>query len=266
MRDYSELVKNLKFKRDIHNTVIELYEMVINKDIMKFPNKFWDSADSELYAGICTRYLVEDILKYDTLEKKKTVTLDDFKNNELRGMMRNLFGNSIFKVMDNAYPNTFNPITEFKVPYSYWDKYNSRKIIQWLLEDKLKLSIEDIPKVVRRTTFYNNGLMTMLRSVYNDSVYEAINDTYPDRFKPWDFRYIGHTYWDKHTAREATRWLIEEKLKIDPKEAIRVLKRKQFYDNGLNQMLHSLFEDNPCLAVLNAYPELCKKYIAFRNI
>ena len=56
------------------------------------------------------------------------------------------------------------------------------------------------------------------------------------------------------TAREATIWLIEEKLKWSDDDIKEKLSANIFEKNSLGGMLAILFNDNSYFAIENAYP------------
>ena len=107
----------------------------------------------------------------------------------------------------------------------------------------------------------------MINNVYNNSPYSAINNVYPGKYKPWQFANVPNSYWTKETAAEATRWLIEEKLKWSEEELLKKLSTKTFYDNGLIGMLNNVFDSSPYAAINNAYPGKYVKsdFYGYRN-
>lgn len=103
-----------------------------------------------------------------------------------------------------------------------WSYESSANITRYLLEKKLKLNIEDIPKVISTKTFRENKLGAMLEMLYNASPIAAIDNAYPNRFKPWEFKNKSNSFWIKDTnnIKYAMRWLIEEKLKWSRQDII----------------------------------------------
>jgi hypothetical protein len=86
--------------------------------------------------------------------------------------------------------------------------------VKWLIEERLKWSDEEIKSKLSQETFKENGLNGVLR-YFNSSPYQAMEAAYPGRFKKWEFTQMG--MWEGEEglklAKEATRWLIEKKLK-----------------------------------------------------
>lgn len=79
-----------------------------------------------------------------------------------------------------------------KFPDGFWrqkkSKENAQKIIRWLIEEKLKLSDEQLKEVLSINLFDNNGLSGMLQTCFNRNAYICINEVYPNRFKKSDFK------------------------------------------------------------------------------
>ena len=97
----------------------------------------------------------------------------------------------------------------------------------------------------------------MLFSCFNDSLYQAINAAYPEKFKPWELNCVPRGYWGNiENGIEATRWLFEEKLKLSDEEIKSQISRKLFEDNGLDGMLQQCFSGSPSKALNSVYPDI----------
>ena len=93
----------------------------------------------------------------------------------------------------------------------------------------------------------------MLKKCYNGSPYQAINTAYPNKFKEWEFSIVPRNFWTKEKGIEATRWLIEEKLKLSDEELKEKLSSKLFKHNGLSGMLQACFNNSYKKALQEAY-------------
>lgn len=69
-------------------------------------------------------------------------------------------------------------------------------------------------------------------------------------------------YWTKKRGIKATRWLIEEKLKLSDKEVLKKVNTRTFKKYGLGGCLKTCFNDSPIYAIIESYPE---KYIRVNN-
>ena len=85
----------------------------------------------------------------------------------------------------------------------------------------------------------------MLDVLFNGSPYFAIENAYPGKFKPWEVARVPKKIWNMETAREATIWLIEEKLKWSDEDVKEKLTLNTFKENSLKSMLNYLFNIDP---------------------
>ncbi|MBQ3422017.1 MAG: hypothetical protein IJH34_10175 [Romboutsia sp.] len=251
-------------KEELFNmNAIEIYKLVLRGDIMKrFPEGFWQGEQGKINSSKCTKYLIEDILKYDDETLKEKMSQKIFSENKLFGMLNSCFGGSAYKALDNAYPNKFKE-WEFKVvPNGYWkNKENGIKATKWLIEEKLKLDDEQIKKQLSKKIFKENGLGGMLQYCFNNSPFEAINSTYPNKFKELEFKNVPLSYWnDENRIISEIKWLIEEKLKLSDDELKEKLSIKLFSKNRLSTALSEYFDNSPYKAINSVYPNKFKEW------
>lgn len=83
---------------------IEIFEMVRSGAMHTFTKDFWNGINALDTAKEITRYLFEKILKWDIEDIKHNSLSDIFYNNRLGSMLKNLFNNSVYKAIVNAYP------------------------------------------------------------------------------------------------------------------------------------------------------------------
>ena len=95
---------------------------------------------------------------------------------------------------------------------------NSIKVTKYLREEKLKLSDDELKEQLSLKLFKDNKLLGMLQKFFNSSPYQAINTIYPNKFKEWEFIKTPSGFWTKEKGIEATKWLIEKKLKLTDDE------------------------------------------------
>ena len=130
-------------------------------------------------------------------------------------------------------------------PKGVWncnEKYdNAKEVTKTLIEKVLKWSDDDIKNKLSRNTFRENSLNGMLNYLFNNSPYRAIENAYPGKFKPWEVARVSKNFWNMETAREATIWLIEEKLKWSDEDVKEKLTLNTFKENSLKSMLNYLF-------------------------
>ncbi len=224
-------------------------------EFAKVPKNFWNMET----AKEATMWLIEEKLKWSDEDVRRNLSKNTFKENSLRGMLDVLFNGSPYFAIENAYPGKFKAWEFAKVPKNFWNMETAKEATMWLIEEKLKWSDEDVRRNLSKNTFKENSLRGMLDVLFNGSPYLAIENAYPGKFKPWELPSVPKKFWNLETAKEATIWLIEEKLKWSDEDVKQKLSRKIFRENSLNGMLGYLFGNSPYLAIENAYSGKFKK-------
>ena len=173
-------------------------------------------------------------------------------------MLRSCFDDSPYKAINSTYPNKFKE-WEFKsVPMNFWIKEKGIEATKWLIEEKLKLTDEELKEQLSQKLFKDNNLYGMLNICFNNSPYQAINTTYPNKFKEWEFKCTPNSFWTKEKGIEATKWLVEEKLKLTDEEIKEQSSVNLFKDNSLYNMLYNCFNSSPYQAINATYPNKFK--------
>ena len=212
-------------------------------------NSFWNLKT----AKEATIWLIEEKLKWNDDDIKEKLSANTFIKNSLTSII-SLFNGSPYLAIENAYPGKFKPWELPSVPKKNWNVKTAREATIWLIEEKLKWSDEDVRRNLSKNTFKENSLRGMLDVLFNGSPYFAIENAYPGKFKAWEFAKVPKNFWNMETAKEATMWLIEEKLKWSDEDVRRNLSKNTFKENSLRGMLDVLFNGSPYLAIDNAYP------------
>ena len=212
--------------------------------------KFWNMET----AREATIWLIEEKLKWSDDDIKEKLSANIFEKNSLGGMLVILFNDNPYFAIENAYPGKFKPWELSGTPKYFWNLKTAIDATRWLIEEKLKWSDDDIKNKLSKNTFRKNSLGGMLAVLFNDSPYRAIENAYPGKFKPWELPSVQKKNWNVKTAREATIWLIEEKLKWSDEDVRRNLSKNTFKENSLGGMLAVLFNGSPYFAIENAYP------------
>ena len=220
----------------------------------QFPKDIWNYNSKYDNAKVVTKTLIEKVLKWSDDEIKRKLSANIFIQNSLYGMLVILFNGSPYLAIENAYPGKFKPWEFTQVPKNFWNLKTASDATIWLIEEKLKWSDDDIKQKLSANTFRKYSLTGMFIILFNASPYLAIDNAYPGKFKPWDFKRISKKFWNMETAREATIWLIEEKLKWSDDDIKEKISANIFEKNSLGGMLAVLFNDSPYRAIENAYP------------
>ena len=219
-----------------------------------FPSGTWKCDEKYENAKNVTKTLIERVLKWTYEDIRNKLTLNIFKKYSVLSMLVKVFNGSPYLAIENAYPGKFKPWELPCVSNSFWNLKTAKEATIWLIEEKLKWNDDDIKEKLSANTFIKNSLTGMLNVLFNGSAYLAINNAYPGKFKPWELPSVPKKNWNVKTAREATIWLIEEKLKWSDEDVRRNLSKNTFKENSLRGMLDVLFNGSPYFAIENAYP------------
>lgn len=226
------------------------------------PKGFWQGAEGIENAKSATRWLVAE-LGYDLEEIPIGLTSKDFQENGLYGMLSNIYGGSVQKALEDAFPKQdFKPWQFQRVPNRYWEgemgREHARDATRWLVEDRLDLDPMRAPGRLERRDFRGNGLWGMLNQVYSNSEYSAFDDAYPGLCKKWEFGSVHNNYWSGKGGRnrraEAVRWLVEDKLRMLLEDVPHLLTRRYFDENGLCGLISNLYHGSVYEALSEAYP------------
>ena len=219
---------------------IEIYQMVLNRDIIKFPKGFWNKDRSiEI-----SKYLFENILKWDKKDIETKLTFKLLIEYKVETMME-FFNDAISNLLKAVYPNYFDE--NYKFNQSYWrDVENVKSTIKYLLEEKYHWTKEEIKKKFNTKLFSDNGLITILNFY---TLYEILELIYPGEYLKWD---LFMETWSEEDYLSAIKWLIETELKWNKEQIINNLKAKTFASYGLYSIVPNRFK--------NAYEVMCFAY------
>lgn len=135
------------------------------------------------------KWLFEVKLKWSDEEIKKNFTLKTLKENDLKSLCEcELDYCSPWKIINLAYPGRFKEWELASTPKNYWTIETGILAVKWLFEEKLSWSEDLIKKNLSVKVFTENGLRGLLRSIFKDSPFRAIDAAYPNRFDSKDFR------------------------------------------------------------------------------
>jgi len=151
--------------------------------------------------------------------------------------------------------------TRKKFPDRTWENsHYASVLIKYLIEEKLKWSREDICSKLCKHVFTKTALGGMFKIVFEQSVYMALEATYPGEYKPWELKKAPQSLWTRENGALATRWLIEEKLGWDNNDVRSKLDRITFDSNGLSGMMKCCFNGSPFEALEAAFPGIYKPW------
>lgn len=266
MGDYKGIINDTRDGKDLEANVISIYQLVLDGKLKRFPPKFWIGENSETHMAICIRYLIHNILGYPDYSKKDVITDEDYKilskikrNDFLNNKLGRLYIHKnecfLFSLLNMAYPNKFNLWKLQTPPAKYWNEKRAIEATKWLIKE-YNLDTNTLHKTLTDKMFYENNLGTLFRDYYKFSIHRAVNTVLPNKFKAWEFNRVPRNYWNLDTSREATKWLVEEVLKLNKDTAFKYLRIQDFIDNNLGGMLTSQFNGSVYLALKNAYGDI----------
>lgn len=149
------------------------------------------------------------------------------------------------------FPNNFWKYGE-TVNYS-----NAKEVTIYMIENVLFWDEDEVKEKLCFSIFKENKLYGMLTAVFNNSIYDALNNAYPGKYHEWEFASVPRNYWNLETAKKAIIWLVEEKLKWSENDIKEKMCNRVFRENGLYGMLTLLFNNSTYEALNTVYP---KKY------
>ncbi|MEC3214631.1 hypothetical protein P9Z88_30280, partial [Bacillus cereus] len=88
-----------------------------------------------------------------------------------------------FSMLNDLYPGKFKPWELNKVPNGYWTRENAIEALKWTIEEKLKLSDEELIEVYSFEWVKKMGLRTPLVHFWSKNAYKMLNTLYPGRYK-----------------------------------------------------------------------------------
>lgn len=175
----------------LEKTAIDIYKLVLDGTFKKFPLYFWTMPENYKYTIDCTKYLIEEILKWDREDICTKLNAKVFFEYKLRGMLSLTCNNSPYFAVNLAYPDEFKPWELSCKPVNFWTKETSVLATKWLIEEKLKWTKEEICDKLTTEVFLENGLSGVFRSIKSESCYEILNLVYPNEYKKEDLKYYN---------------------------------------------------------------------------
>lgn len=132
------------------------------------------------------RWLLEEKLGWGHDEVCEKFDRHVLEAHNLRGIQQ-MIGIGTFELLNLAYPGEY---MEWELcTLDKWTDDMAIRAVRWLFEGRLKVEIDDIPKIANGKLFRENGLRGLLRRT-NSSYIPIIDMAYPNKFKPWDFNLV----------------------------------------------------------------------------
>lgn len=236
--------------------IIEIYKNVYWGIDQRYP-PFLLGRESGQRAKIITCYLIENILNANPQEILEEIDETFFMRNKIQNIFR-FFNYSANRVLRNAYPEMIPPWLFSKIEDNFWENRENRlKAIHWLVEQRLKINIQELFKVgISRKDFARNGLSYLFNHYYK-SVSKSLHAAYP-HLQPWELGFVSRDYWTDEKAAMAIRWLVEKKRwstdELPELVKQNILNRKTFSEFGLATLFEKKYGKSIFKALDCAFP------------
>ncbi|MFS8355141.1 hypothetical protein ABHN12_29140 (plasmid) [Bacillus nitratireducens] len=219
-------------------------------EFKKTPSRLW----TRKKALEALKWTIEERKQMNNEEIRKKISVIWFSEIGLRTPLERYWNDSPFSMINELYPGCFKEWEFQKAPKNYWTRKKALEALKWTIEEKEKLTNEELTKVYSRRWMINQRLITPLERFWKNSPYAMLHELYPGKFKEWELNRAPRGFWTKEKALEALKWTIEEKEKLTNEELIRVYSRRWIINQGLRTPLDKFWNKNPHTMLSELYP------------
>ena len=223
--------KRLRIMDDViaytEEEIQDIYKEVLGGSRLKFPSGFWTTDEkADLYhAKVVTRYLIEDILKWDKEEVIKSFNSDLLRQYKLSGMISRVFAGSTMPVLENAYPGKYDP-KEMQATCMRQGNDMVQKETLRLRKLCEGLSHGEIVKLYDNAFCLKNRFQVIHLPKFNINKFQLLDTAFPGEFCEWEFNVASGFWAIEENRRRATLWLMK-------KEGTKAITTRQCIDNGM---------------------------------
>jgi hypothetical protein len=270
----AEFAKNFTIQKLVEHRMVSIARAVNyswnNVLQIAFPNQFlpWlhgkvDQGywENEEHRNTAIRWLIEDYFNIKPQHIWQLYTAKKY-NRKLFGnlglsYLYNQYFNSLLKPLEQAYPKL--DYWHFGIyPDGYWEQPNAKEnaveAFRWMLTEEqiskktLLTAIEN--KQLTRELFKKYNLSTMFDYIFNKNLYDLVNATFPNQFKPWEIGNVKHSFWQSEANKtEAVNWFIKEsdstKSHIIEEIESGKFQKKRFVSSKLANFFRHIFKNDP---------------------
>ena len=184
-------------------------------ELKKVSNGYW-TRESAIEA---LKWLIEEELQLTDEELINFWSLKELKKYHLDKPIDQVFSTNLYEAIDAVYPGKFKAWQFKSVPAGFWNEERAIEAIKWVIEEKLRLTDDEVLNRWCRRFLVEHGLNGMVQLVFKNNIFDAIDTAYPGRFKPWQFKSVPKDFWTEETIIQAIKWLVEEELQLTMDEA-----------------------------------------------
>lgn len=157
-------------------TLLEIYKMVLSGELKKFPYGIWKGEEVKYECKKIIRYFIEEVLQCKREEIPIKVTYSKFKKYKLTGMLQHVFDHSPYEAINFAYPGEFKRWEFGNFSRHNWNRSLAAEAMQWLIEEKLRISYDEALRTLTESTIYEYGLGYIFEKFHNRDIKRAVLD------------------------------------------------------------------------------------------
>jgi len=222
---------------------IEIFHMVLDGKLIRYPNGFWQPPNGIVYATNILRHLIEDILKWDDKEILDKFDAKIFREYKLNGMLSGVYNSSPFEAIDSVYPNKFVR-WQFNLPRGFWE--NDDNIIEAVKDVYNNIlgvnRVEDIYNIKNHRDIFIKYRLNNIVKVRKVSTHEVIKMAYSDLDEEKFYR-SSQSFYDLDKQVDLLREKIKEK-KLTHEDIV-----KMTADSLKEYNLYSVFIIRNCMTI-----------------
>ncbi|MCU4733705.1 DUF4046 domain-containing protein [Bacillus cereus] len=133
----------------MNNINIEkIYQEILNGKRGRFPSGTWSEDKNKDLAKRVTKYLIGNVLEWDSEQLKEGWNQKIIIKYRLSGVLNKIYLNSPYAMLNELYPDCFKEWEFKKTPMNFWKKEKGLDALKWTIEEKEKLTNEQIRKKV----------------------------------------------------------------------------------------------------------------------
>jgi len=252
-----------KFENISRDEVIKIYEDLLAGKISRFPLGLFQFGDYKERGIWLFRYLIEEKLKVPITQLLDFVTLKNLKKYRLGSqVLQKSFDRKLWNVISWTYPEKKNK-EEKRSLNNVWVERPTIDRQDLIFQCKEIAEKLDNPLSFFTTKSLEEANLINAQRQHFLTTWELLDSTFPLQYKKWQLK-NQNNIWTKgefknyELGREATKWLVEEKLKIDPRKIPGTLNYKTYKKHGLESMLSCLYNSSYIETILDCYSILCR--------